>query len=76
MSARDECRQIAHLILIETATEIILVTQIRFHRAEPIFAMHNVLVRAPRAFATQVLPTGTESASGHFRRFQPRLSAG
>src|SRR4051794_32525911 len=31
--------------------------------------MHNVLVRAPGAFATQVLPTGIESASGQNRRF-------
>lgn len=29
-----------------------------------IFAMHNVLARAPSAFAKQVLPTGTESGWG------------
>jgi hypothetical protein len=29
--------------------------------------MHNVLARAPRAFATQVLPTGTESGWGQKR---------
>jgi hypothetical protein len=38
--------------------------------------MHNVLVRAPR-FARQVLPTGTESASGHSRRFhRAQLTSG